>query len=239
MSIEALQSFALRGLTQALSLAQLEVDDPLPVPRGRSLEGLQSGIDVFVWVALAAIAAAGVYIFYKRGSTLLHEFDAQESTFELSARREFRAEAPGVRRLPGEPEFEPKPTNGDVEHFLAPSPPPLRPPFETQATAHPTGPLIERDLPPMAYSVVSRLRAGNMLNSIEGPARTAREDLTATVLGLRSGKRIVVIESAISRDDPAIEGLLRFYDGLIAPGPGPDPIYIRRFDSFIGEMFTM
>lgn len=91
------------------------------------------------------------------------------------------------------------------------------------------------DLPPLAERVVERLRAGGILLGIEGRVRCEDPDLLGTAVTIRGGSRLAILEDPVRREQPALEKVMRAYDGVIAPGPGREPIFVSRFEIFLSE----
>jgi len=100
-------------------------------------------------------------------------------------------------------------------------------------------PINEATMPPLSRLTVQRLRAGGFLDSIEGAVQSSDPEITGAVLRLRGGRRIAVIERPMRSGHPPTEILMRKYDGIIAPGPGEQPVFISRFETFIGDMIKL
>lgn len=97
----------------------------------------------------------------------------------------------------------------------------------------------DAELPLLAGWAVAKFRAGGLLESVEGPLRSDDPDLLGTVVVLRGGERIAILEDPLRRDRPAAELALRRYDGAVVPGPGRDPVFVRRFESFVADRISL
>lgn len=88
---------------------------------------------------------------------------------------------------------------------------------------------------PLAESITSKLAAGNLLDTIEGPLRSNNPAISGTILRLRGGKRIAVIEGDPPLADPEFEILFRRFDAIVVAGP-EEPLVMKRFQTLIGEL---
>lgn len=95
-----------------------------------------------------------------------------------------------------------------------------------------------RDLSPFAETVASRLEAARILDSVEGPLRVSNPSMEGTVLRLRSGVRLVVLERFREMETAGLEPVMRNYEAVIVPGPGGEPVALKRFQSLIAELMS-
>lgn len=91
---------------------------------------------------------------------------------------------------------------------------------------------------PLAEAVIARLETAGVLQNVEGPLHTSNPLIRGTVLRLRGGKMLAVQETPLLTDDPAQVMVLRLHEGVVTAGPGGEPLYVKRLQSLIGEMFS-
>lgn len=91
---------------------------------------------------------------------------------------------------------------------------------------------------PLAVAIVGRLRATTFLDGIVGPFKSPDPDLIGTVIEVR-GERVLILEKHPPANSEPLDMILRQYSGVIAPGPGPDPVFIRRVESWLGDFYEI
>lgn len=92
---------------------------------------------------------------------------------------------------------------------------------------------------PIADSVVARMKQANLVDSVDGPVRAKNPAIVGTVVMTRAKQRLAILESAIRQNDADMEFLMRQYDGVIMPGPGREPLYVKRLEYFISDQISL
>jgi hypothetical protein len=91
----------------------------------------------------------------------------------------------------------------------------------------------------LAATIAERLRAANLLQGVDGPLRCKNPERTGTVLSLRGGERLAVIETAFDAADPEWDVLARRFDALVIAGPAEEPLIISRFQQFLADQIQL
>lgn len=206
-------------------------------------------------LALAALAlvVGGPIIVMRRAASLNSMQEAEAAAFEremlAATRRGDAQKSAPPSPLPNPPPHPPRlgreyPAFGNAPKTQDPplastpsvaspippvSPPPVGPPAHTPA--HSIG-----QPSPLASSVIEKLSVAGVFRSVEGPLRCANPEIRGTLISLKNGKRLGILDSAFDHSDPALEGLLRHLDGLIVAGPGGQPLFLKRFQDFLSDL---
>jgi len=93
-------------------------------------------------------------------------------------------------------------------------------------------------LSPLAQTIISQLQAANLLTAIDGPIRSRNPELAGTIVVVRGNKKIAILDQPLKPDDPDAEMMLNFLDGVAMPGPGKEPLFVKRFQYFLSEQIT-
>lgn len=184
-------------------------------------------------LALGALGG-GIYWMIRRTSLLQSAHDAQAAAFERQMLAAMSVPAPtaaAAAQAAGMP-------RNAMSGASVSVPPPGFPRQDAGGPGTEQGNGGRRDAP-LAASVIEKLGVAGIFQAVEGPLRTGNPDLHGTLISLRGGKRIGVLEGDLNRDDPALQALLRHVDGLIIEGPGGEPLFLKRFQSFLSEFFTL
>lgn len=95
------------------------------------------------------------------------------------------------------------------------------------------------NLSPLAETVIARLKQANLIDYVEGPVRSKNPAITGTTIIMRSTQRFAILDLAIRQNDADFEILMRQFDGVVMPGPGKDPLFVKRFEYFISDHISL
>jgi hypothetical protein len=210
---------------------------------------------ILVLVALALLVGGPIMVM-RRAATLKSTQEVEAAAFERDLLAATRAPerdsgagttsppppAPSPQRLGREyPAFgeAPKPTlagapNGRrADERTLPNQDPVRAPLpgSSASTSPPAA--------PRTRSIVDKLTVAGIFKSVEGPLRCANPEIRGTLISLKNGKRLGILESEFDRDDPALDALMRHLDGLIVPGPEGQPLVLKRFQDFLSDLIML
>ncbi len=185
---------------------------PHPDPLAQTLDPFYRLLPFFVGGLAAAILIAG-WIWMSRRVRAMHDAqEAEAQTFERTMMRTFSA-GQTAKNTPTAIRSDPSPS------------------------VMPT-PSAGEGLSPFGESVAAKLRAANLLESIEGPIRSKNSQIAGVVLKLRGSKKIAVLDEPLKKDDPDMEMLISLLDGVIVPGPGSEPLFVKRFQYFLSDLIS-
>lgn len=111
-------------------------------------------------------------------------------------------------------------------------------PASAEVPSQSSAPIAE-NLPPFAAGIASKLEIAGLLESVEAPPRSEKPGIEATVLRLRGGRLIAVLEEELSSDHPDHELLFRRFHALVVPGPGEKPLFVRLFKDFLVDSISL
>jgi hypothetical protein len=180
-------------------------------------------------VSLGLLIGVPVWIM-RRASTLHSAQSAEEAAFERETMAAMRGVVPPASAPPIRPSPAPAP---------ALTPEPAKP---AQAAAPPSP--TESGGPgwavsPLARSVMEKLEVAGATPSLEGPIRTANPAIHGSLITIKGNRRIGILDSPLDRDDPALGMLMRHVDALVVAGPEGEPLLVKRFQSLIGDLFSL
>lgn len=171
-------------------------------------------------LVLAVVAGGAIAAGFAWGLKKARGVHARVTTAELEFERSMLGGVAGSQAAPiGAPA---KPTAPAFETFP-------RPIAEPQAASAPAGATVQL--------VIDRLQAANLLSNAEGPLRSNNPDLAGTVLRLKNGKLIVVLDSDPKIGDPDFDLLFRRFDAVVVPDAS-EPLMLKRFQSLIAESIS-
>ena len=98
---------------------------------------------------------------------------------------------------------------------------------------------VSENLPPFAAGIASKLEIAGLLESVEAPLRSEKPGIEATVLRLRGGRLIAVLEEELRSGHPDHELLFRRFHALVIPGPGENPLFVRAFKDFLVDSISL
>ena len=98
---------------------------------------------------------------------------------------------------------------------------------------------VSENLPPFAAGIASKLEIAGLLESVEAPPRSEKPGIEATVLRLRGGRLIAVLEEELRSGHPDHELLFRRFHALVIPGPGENPLFVRAFKDFLVDSISL
>lgn len=190
------------------------------------LQAMSDKMPAFMIGGMIILIIAAVLVVLYRASGQSSQWDVQEKEFEQSMVSQFGAGGSkvGASAMPVMPPTLPI---GSTEAFVQPMTAPAKP---TGAFDH---------LPEFARSVAARLNAAGIVQSSDGPLRTRNPEIVGTILCMRGNKKVAVIESGWKTPDPDLEMTLSLLDGVVIPGPGEEPIFVRKLQSFIGDSIRL
>lgn len=195
------------------------------------VEPLTSYMPLAIIVGLALTLSLAIYLIYTRVSKQENEFGSAEKDFELNMMRKLGV-SPSTRTasaMPAMPPILPKDSA---------SPSPVAPHSPSSAPA--SASISEFDnLSEFARKIATRLSAANMIEGLDGPLRSRNPEIVGTILCMRGNKKIAVIESGWKSPDPDLEMVLSLLDGVIIAGPGDEPLFVRRLQSYIGDSIRL
>lgn len=174
------------------------------------------------------VALAGILIAQDRLRKLRAAQEAEALVFEHEVLR-----AIGGGRPPGEPTPPDKvaqaqgaePSVGDVGGAD-------RTPAPADVSGAPGSPAAEGCF---SDGVIEKLRAAGLVTRVEGPIA----GFPGVGVELRDGTRLGILDQPLPVSAPEWEPLLRRFGGLITPGPGAEPVYIRRFQALINDLIRL
>lgn len=199
-------------------------------------------INLIVTLILCLLALAllvgGPIVVLRRAARLNDAQEAQAVAFE----REMLATAHRADRQPAEttspvPRAEPRQRLGREYPVFGVVMPPPGAPVEAAPAAQPPAPGSETS--PLVRSIIDKLSVAGVFKSVEGPLRCANPDIRGTLISLKGGKRLGILDSAFDRADPALDGLMRHLDGLIVSGPDGQALYLKRFQDFLSDLMML
>lgn len=106
-------------------------------------------------------------------------------------------------------------------------------------TPSPSSVPVAENLPPFAAGIASKLEIAGLLESAEAPLRSKKPGIEATVLRLRGGRLIAVLEEEPRSGHPDHELLFRRFHALVVPGPGDNPLFVRTFKDFLVDSISL
>lgn len=149
------------------------------------------------------------------------------------------------------------PVYGETAAETAPPPPPAPadPGVAGEAPAAPTMPVPPEPvtsggppspspgagpdgLSPFVRGVIQKLEVAGTFQTVEGPLRCANPELKGTLVSLKGGKRLGIIDAGFERDDAALQALLRHMDGLVVEGNEGEALVFKRFQDFLSEVIA-
>ncbi len=87
-------------------------------------------------------------------------------------------------------------------------------------------------------SVASKLEVAGLIECVEGPVVSRSTKIVGTVLKLRGGKLLAVLEGSPPMSDPEFDLLFRRYDSVVFRGAGEEPLLLKRFQTLISDMIS-
>lgn len=93
-------------------------------------------------------------------------------------------------------------------------------------------------IPEFQQAVIEKFRIAGLFEMVEGPLRSANPEIQGTLISIRGGRRLGIMESRLDQKDPAIPMLLRHVDALIIAGPEGEPLLIKRFQDFLSDAIS-
>lgn len=180
--------------------------------------------DFFFWIMLLSAVGLSVYvtILVRRATKANREQEREENEFA----RRLAGEADRATLKGTAPKGEAaRARTKEAEDVPAPATPP-------EAEDAPQA------LPAFAASITAKLRQTTFMDGVIGPFQSPDPGLVGTVIEV-SGERVLILESRMPERSEPLEMILRQYGGVITPGPGGDPVFIRRFDSWLGDFYDL
>lgn len=202
------------------------------------------------WIVIIAIfggCAGAVYWAMRKSGSVDAAFDAQAAEFERSAMaaagavtsRSSYAVAPMIESVPAQ---SPTPAPA-APHRAISEPTPARPteqgsvaesiPAEISPTVTAPG---DADF---IESVCARLQAANIFGALDGPIRTNNPAIVGKIVSLKNGKRLAVLEHEFRAELTELDALMRHVEGVLAPGPAGEPVFVKRFSDYLSDSIGM
>jgi len=207
--------------------------DPL-----EQVEPLTNYMPIAIVLGLALTLSLAIYLIYSRVSKQESHFGSAEKEFELNMMRQLGV-SPSNRTSTAMPAMPPTLPSGAATLSTAP------PTAQSHASPSPSSATASAsigefdNLSEFARKIATRLTAANMIEGVDGPLRSRNPEIIGTILCIRGNKKIAVIESGWKTPDPDLEMVLSLLDGVIIAGPGDEPLFVRRLQSYIGDSIRL
>lgn len=198
------------------------------------VEAFTSYMPVALVVGLVLTVCLAVYLLYRRASSQETQFGSAEKEFELNMMRQLGV-SPSNRTSTAMPAMPPTLPSGAATLSTAP------PAAQSHASPSTSPANIGGfdNLSEFTRKIATRLTAANMIEGMDGPLRSRNPEIVGTILCIRGNKKIAVIESGWKTPDPDLEMVLSLLDGVIIAGPGDEPLFVRRLQSYIGDSIRL